>query len=728
MKLQHILQLAAAALLGCPASLQASDVTLRVIGEAGQPVPHTLVYLKAPGLTAPQPADAYSLDQRGLAFVPRVLVVPPGATVRFVNSDAEMHNVNSGSPIRPFNFAMVRKGSTHEERFREVGFYPLLCDVHPHMRAWIAVLASPHYGVSDDAGRLRIANVPEGAYTLVIWREGKPVREEPLSVGGTPIEQDLAVAVAPAAATAIAPSRPADGWAGTVDRVRQKLAWALEQATARREGEASTGCYDAYFVHFEAEGMETAVRENVSARKAFEDEERFGEVRDRLLALAKGSGSDAEARAVIDALLAALAEDVAEIAAGEVPAAAGTPAVVKTGPAAKTATAEPQPDPAVLAQLGAAADAIRDIRLRFAESTAALTAGDRARAAERIGEAYFAGFHRFETGLAARHPNETAALERRFQTARSAILAGAVPDEAGAGLETLAADIESLVRRAEGSKDSPAIVFASSFLIVVREGFEALIVIAAILGLLARSGRKDLARAVHLGVASALAASLLTAWGLRTLLTAAPASQEAMEGVTMLLASAVLFYVSCWFLANSEVARWNRFVQGRVRASIGAGSLWSLGLVAFLAVYREGAETVLFYEALAASAGGWTVPVLGGLAVGSAALAAMYLVFRYASVRLPLKAMFAGTSSILYLMAFVMAGKGIAELQEAGWLGVTPVAHLPTLPLLGVYPTVQTALVQGLFLAAGVIGFGIVKARRPAPAPVAKREPVGAGR
>ncbi len=702
----------------------AEEVAVQVVGEAHQPLADVLVYLEAPGLTAEAPAGEFLLDQVNLTFVPRVLAVPVGATVRIRNSDAEMHNVNSGAVTTPFNIALVHRGDEHTQRFDEPGVVPLLCDVHPHMRAWVVALSTPHRVVTGKDGRGTIAGVPDGTYTLMVWREGKAAKEETVVVGGAPVALRIALPVAPAAAAPVS-AKPTDGWPGTVARVRARLAEGLAHAEAGRELDAATACYDAYFVHYEAEGMETAVRENVSSRRAFEDEEWFSEVRESLVALARRRGDREAVVSAMAGLIAALEEDVVELAAAEQEEAGSIASTANAGsaPTGSAAAETPAGGNRVAADdsarvtaarptsgLAGAEETIRDIRVAFAQAGEAVRRNERPRAAALIGEAYFTRFHRLEATLAAHHPAETARLERGFQVARGEILAGTPAEPIAESLATLARDIDALVTRTRTQADGPLLQFLSSLLIIIREGFEALIILSAMLAFLSRSGRGEMTRAVYGGAFAALAASFLTAWGFRTLLTVSPAGREAMEGITMLLAAGVLFYVSYWFIANSQIARWNRFVQTQVKDSLARGSALSLGLVAFLAVYREGAETVLFYEALAASAGGWTGPIAAGLMVGSAALLGVYGLFRLAAVRLPMGLLFRGTSTMLYVMAFIMAGKGIAELQEAGWVGITPISFAPSVPFLGMYPTMETASLQGVFLGLGVIAFLALRA------------------
>jgi high-affinity iron transporter len=195
------------------------------------------------------------------------------------------------------------------------------------------------------------------------------------------------------------------------------------------------------------------------------------------------------------------------------------------------------------------------------------------------------------------------------------------------------------------------------------------------------------------------------------------AQQELLEGATMLLAAGVLFYVSYWLLSKMEVVRWNQFVRGKVQQALAGGSVLALPTVAFLAVYREGFETVLFYKALFVSSGPVeaAIPVVLGMLAASALLVVVYLAISRYGVRIPLKPFFGITGVFLYYMAFVFAGKGVLELQGAGILGVTYVPWAPVIPALGVYGTAEGLLVQGvlvLLFAGGIVWTFLVEPRR----------------
>jgi len=233
-----------------------------------------------------------------------------------------------------------------------------------------------------------------------------------------------------------------------------------------------------------------------------------------------------------------------------------------------------------------------------------------------------------------------------------------------------------------------------SFLILLREGFEAILVITALSTYLRRQNAVHQLPVIYCGVGLALLASLLTAWLLHNVLQVSGAAQEALEGITMLIAAAVLFYVSYWLISKSESARWQTWIQGQIDTALSKGSLFALGFAAFLAVYREGAETVLFYQALAGQAEDQSLALLLGFCAAAAALIVVYWLMRTASLKLPIGLFFTVTAALLYYLAVTFAGNGMLELQEAGWASITPVSGLPRITWLGLYPTLETMLAQ----------------------------------
>jgi high-affinity iron transporter len=333
-------------------------------------------------------------------------------------------------------------------------------------------------------------------------------------------------------------------------------------------------------------------------------------------------------------------------------------------------------------------------------------------------------FEQVESELRAKDPS----LARRLESDFAALRDEAETAEA-ARLDALRARIDTGLREAERTvteRSSPARLFAESLMLMLREGFEAILIIGALLAFVVKAGAPERRRDVLRGVVAALGASVLSWVAVEQLFQITAAQREALEGVTMLLATVVLFWVSYWLLTKIEVQRWNAYVKDRMRMALKTGSGLALATVAFLAVYREGLETILFYKALFLSAdGAGTSSLLAGMGVGGVALVGLYIAIHTFGVRLPTRPFFAFTSAMLYYMAFVFAGKGIAELQTAGVVGITPVAWAPRLPQLGIYPTLETLSLQVLLLVLAVVALAVtLRTRAAAPhAPVAAAIP-----
>jgi high-affinity iron transporter len=209
------------------------------------------------------------------------------------------------------------------------------------------------------------------------------------------------------------------------------------------------------------------------------------------------------------------------------------------------------------------------------------------------------------------------------------------------------------------------------------------------------------------------------ALALQRLLALSGAGQEALEGFSMLLAVVVLFLVSNWMLSKAESARWTHYITSKAEKAATTGNAFTLAAAAFLAVFREGAETILFYQALLGEAESYMDMLWYGFGAACLALAALFVIIRYGSLRLPLRPFFIGSSSLMYLMAISFAGGGVKELQEADLISVTPVDFISTIDILGVYPTLETLLPQ-LFMLLLALGSLIYYLRKNASAGTAK--------
>ncbi len=356
--------------------------------------------------------------------------------------------------------------------------------------------------------------------------------------------------------------------------------------------------------------------------------------------------------------------------------------------------------------------ALLDSALDFARQGKTADAGDRAF------DAYIA-FEPLETPARARQPGLVASMERHFADFKGA-LRGKDLSVAVRARDAIAMDLPRIVEltRPTGSGWT---AFFQSFLIILREGFEAILVIGAITAFLIKTGNRDRLRSIWTGIGAGLVASAIMVVALKTFFSHLPTSREVIEGATMLAAVAVLFSVSYWLISKVEAAKWQKFIRVKVSTALEHGGGKALVLVSFLAVFREGAETALFYQALF-SEGNVAVPLSLGILAGFAALAVIFTLFYRYGVKIPMRPFFTVTSVLLYYMAFVFLGKGIRELQEGNLINITVLKDAPSIPSMGIFPSVETLAAQAILILLFI--FMVVKTFLPsssdeAPAPTA---------
>jgi high-affinity iron transporter len=349
--------------------------------------------------------------------------------------------------------------------------------------------------------------------------------------------------------------------------------------------------------------------------------------------------------------------------------------------------------------------AIETSRLRLRESVEAYRQGRATQAHDLAVSGYLEGFELVEVALDALDHRLRTSVEAEMIRYRGLLRAGApLPrvEEQAAAIEHLLVQARDLL----GASGLPAsATFVSALVILLREGLEALLVVAALYALLVQAGRRDALPYIHWGWVIALLLGGITWVAASSVVTISGATREMTEGVTALVAAGVLLYVGFWMHGKSHARQWQAYLSQRLHGALSGRAVWTLALVSFLAVYREAFETVLFYQALALQAGpNGGVPLLGGLLAGTAALLLIGWAVIRGGVRLPLGVFFGAGSLLLALLAVVLAGKGIVALQEAGWLPIHPVSF-PSLPLLGVYPNLQSLLLQAVLVVLVAAGF-----------------------
>ncbi|MFT3850357.1 MAG: FTR1 family iron permease [Propionivibrio sp.] len=379
------------------------------------------------------------------------------------------------------------------------------------------------------------------------------------------------------------------------------------------------------------------------------------------------------------------------------------------------------PKPAAVETQRADADwhkVVADIDSAMAAAIAQYGKGDAGSAIAAVQDGYFDLFEAsgMENKVGARDAGVKSTLEGYFTRMVSLMKAGRPASEVAAQATALKADLDKAVTMLDGvgNKQGSSGLFVYSLLIILREGLEALLIVAAIVAYLVKNGHRDKQPLIRQSVYVALGASLVTAFLFQLLFANSGASRELLEGVTMLIAVLMLFSMSYWLLSKIEARHWKAYLEGKLSRSLSKGSLVGLWLTSFLAVYREGAETVLFYFALFgdASSPGDTAYILAGFAVGCVLLLAAYLAMRYSIVRLPLKPFFLVTGSFMYLMAFVFAGKGVLELIEGKLFQPTLLSGVPEIGWLGIYPYAETLMPQAVLIVAALVALWVMARRR----------------
>ncbi len=380
------------------------------------------------------------------------------------------------------------------------------------------------------------------------------------------------------------------------------------------------------------------------------------------------------------------------------------------------------PAPAAAADgLAKARDQIDQARVLLDRSVQLTREGKRREAYDVARSAYLDHFERAEVPLRLRDPNLVLDLEFRFAELRDGIRDG---DSVGK-IESTAVRIREGLRDVDRTLSDPGfaaplIAFLFSFTILFREGVEAVLLIAILLSALEAGRARGYRKPLGLGVLAAVGLSVVTWVAAAVFIDVAPVERELLEGVTALLAVVVLFFVTFWLVQRLEHRRRMEFMRARIAGAVAAGSAGAFAALGFTAVYREGFETALFYQALVLFAQGLLEWVALGIAAAVVALMAVAYAILRLGKKLPLKPMLMTGATLLLLLSVAFAGNAVRSLQEGDFISVTPVdagwARLPVFlaELTGIHPTRQGLLVQAALLAVYVAGAAYVFAWKPA--------------
>ena len=365
---------------------------------------------------------------------------------------------------------------------------------------------------------------------------------------------------------------------------------------------------------------------------------------------------------------------------------------------------------AVMAYLRTHPEAVTEMRAgsltvaheKLQASVTAYAAGDRDAAKKLALSAYLDGLEPVEPALAARDATLMGRIEVEMGNLRAAIGRGepvaAIKDQV-AVLDSLFSDAEEVL---SPDAASTASTFIGAFTILLREGLEALLIVVAMIAFLRKADRGEMVRHVHSGWVVALIAGGIT-WAIATFfIGVSGASRELTEGFGSLFAAVVLLSVGIWMHGKSQAGEWQRYITETLGKALSRSSAWFLFGLAFIVVYREVFETILFYAALTAQGSG--AVILVGAASALALLGLIAWVMLRFSAKLPVSEFFKYSSALIAVLAVVLAGKGVAALQEAGMIDIAPLVQIPRIPVLGLFPTWESVGAQLLTIAIVMMG------------------------
>ena len=427
---------------------------------------------------------------------------------------------------------------------------------------------------------------------------------------------------------------------------------------------------DAYFGHYEVDGFERNTQSRIGGSRAGNVEVQFSRVKG---AMRSGKPNE-DVRKEADTLIAMLFEDAEKL------------------------------DPPQMAWTELA----KILESEFSEAADMYTSGHVVTAEPRFRKAYarYYGKSKFQENVASSLGDKRdQVIVDLYTKTKTMILNKASKPEVAASIGELSQLISKTaldLTRAQGRAQWWATVVAS-LLILLREGFEAILIVGAIIAYLRKSGNENNLGAVYKGSFIGILASIVMALiliGLTRFGFESGQGQEVVEGVTMFIAVAVLFYTSNWMISKAESKAWSEYLKGKIQTSVDKRSMFSLAFTCFLAVFREGAEVILFYQAMFSGSdkGGTISAVILGIL-----LAAVLLVFVYKAIiitgkRLPLKPFFYATSILMFVMVVAFVGGGISEFVDAGWINPKVLDGVPTISLLGIYPYAETLTGQAIAL------------------------------
>lgn len=526
-----------------------------------------------------------------------------------------------------------------------------------------------------------------------------------------------------------------DSWTAAAKNIEDQLAAAEKDYNDGNYGQAGTDFQTAHWIGYDASNFSKVVNDTISADKQKELLQQFTDLEG--LAYQQDQGDVIAAK--IDALTAEINATAQTLDAN---ADLANPKEYAKQRAAQTAEERKKLDAAKKNSSKGKGDrtwseVASEMTVILDQAYEAAAAGKGDEGATLVNNAYYQYYEKlgFEKNVMnAISGDRVSQVEYQFKMTRKTMRDGGSDKE----IKQLVDDLKSWLVKDAAILDGGAsgnvngftkLVTSSAgqaFLILIREGLEALLVVAAVIAYLVKSGNKRFARWIYLGVVAGLAGSGLVAVLFTFLFGGSGPIQEISEGVCALIATLMLLWTSNWMLNKSSVEAWNNYIRNKTEAAVagaqskvesgqglGLGMIASLAMLSFLAVFREGAETVIFYESIYSMSqdahGMW----VGGLAA-AAVLIVIFLILRFTSVKIPINPFFLITSIVMAALVVIFAGGGIHALIEGDLIEGTYLSTVPTNDWIGLYPYVETITAQVIAAIAVVVLFvvGFIKKHR----------------
>ena len=519
-----------------------------------------------------------------------------------------------------------------------------------------------------------------------------------------------------------------DSWTAVAQNIAKQLATAEKDYNDGNYGQAVTDFQTAHWIGYDASNFSKVVNDTISADRQQALLQRFTDLEG--LAYQQGQGSAIEAK--INALNADLASP-AQTLDGD--ANLADPKTYAKQRAEQTAAERKKLDAAKKNSSTGKGDrtwgeVAGEMNVILDKAYKAAISGKGAEGSSLVNNAYYQYYEKlgFEKNVMnVISGDRVSQVEYQFKMTRKTMRDGGSQKQIKKLVDDLKSwlveDAATLDGGAAGNTNGLTTLITSSagqaFLILIREGLEALLVVAAVIAYLIKSGNKRFAKWIYLGVLAGLAGSGLIAVLFTFLFGGSGPIQEISEGVCALIAMLMLLWTSNWMLNKSSVEAWNRYIRTKTETavtsaqrkadageSVGFGMIVSLAMLSFLAVFREGAETVIFYESIYSMSqdahGMW----IGGIAA-AVVLLVIFLILRFTSVKIPIGPFFLVTSILMAVLVVIFAGGGIHALIEGDLIDGHYLSSVPTNDWIGLYPYVECLAAQAIAAIAVIVLFAV---------------------